>query len=77
MFLKNMLLKFIGKKVGGQIQKWGISKTKLVSIIGVLMYSIDRLAPAFGWDVKLGFSEKELLEFLGIWALRDGIDQKP
>ena len=72
--LKNLLLKFIGKKVQGKLEGWGVSKAKLVAVVGVLLYGIERLGPAFGFDLKIGFTEKELLEFLGIWALRDGMD---
>lgn len=72
--IKSLIARLIGKKVSAQLEKWGVSKTKLVAVVGVALYGIERLAPAFGWDVKVGFTEKELLEFLGIWALRDGMD---
>lgn len=71
--LMKMLIKMFGKKiVDSHMQKWGISKTKVVAVVGVLLYAAESLAPAFGWDFKVSDDLKQALIAAGLWTLKDG-----
>ena len=75
--LKNILMKLFGKKiVEGAIEKSGMSKTKIIAIIAAIIYAIETLAPAFGWDIKIPDGLFELLASTGLWTLREGVDKK-
>lgn len=72
MFAK-ILIKLFGKKiVEGALEKYGLSKTKVVAVIGVALYAIESLGPVFGWDIKIEPGLKEALLAAGLWTLKDG-----
>jgi steroid 5-alpha reductase family enzyme len=77
--LMKIVVKLFGKKIiDGALEKWGISKTKVVAVVGVLIYAVESLAPAFGWEFKIDPELKSALIAAGLWTLRDGMDpQKP
>lgn len=77
MFLK-LAIKLFGKKVvDGAIEKTGVSKTKLIAVVAVLLTAVETLSPAFGWDIKIPPEVYTLLAGSGLWTLRDGVDNKP
>lgn len=75
--IKKLFVKLLGKKIDGFLEKKGISKTKVIAVIGVLIYAIQTLAPQFGYEVKIPDSTFEILSALGLWTLRDAIKEKP
>ena len=76
--IKKFLGKLIGKKILGQLEKWGVSKTKVLSVLGVLVGVYEALAPVFDWPKAVGLEAKEIIEILFgsavAWSLRDGVD---
>lgn len=76
-FIKKLVVKMLGKKVDGALEKHGISKTKVIAIIGGLVMAYNQIGPSFAWPPI----PKEVLDFLGaagLWSLRDGmIASKP
>ena len=73
--LMKLVLKLFGKKmVEGAVEKSGLSKTKLIAVLAVLVTAIETLAPAFGWNIKIPPELLQLLAGAGLWTLRDGMD---
>lgn len=71
--LTRLLIKLFGKKiVDGALEKYGISKTKVIAVIAVALYAVDALAPAFGWNIKIDEDLKQALIAAGLWSLKDG-----
>ena len=70
--LSRMMLKLFGKRIiEGTLQKYGISKAKVILVVDVLLYATEAIAPQFGWHVDFG-QLKEALLAAGLWAARDG-----
>jgi len=69
------LVKMIGKRIDADLTKWGISKTKVIAWIGVLVVIVQKVGPLLGHPVVIPPDVFKLLEALGLWALRDGMDQ--
>ena len=73
-FIKNLFVKLVGKKLGGALEKTGLSKTKLTAVIGVIIYAVEHLGPVFGHPIVIPPDVYTLLGAVGLWSLRDGID---
>lgn len=74
--IMKLVVKLFGKKiVEGALEKWGISKTKIVAVVGVILYAVEALSPAFGWDIKISDDLKQALLAAGLWTLKDGMDK--
>lgn len=73
-WLKDLFYKIIGKKVEGDL---GIvdatSKAKLTAIIGVLLVAIPQISAAFGHPITIPDYVLKILEFAGLYAVRDAI----
>lgn len=72
--IKSFFIRLIGKRIEGKLEAWGISKAKLTAIVGVIIMAIDKLGPAFGHPIVIPPDVYKVLEFLGLWAVRDAID---
>lgn len=76
--LMKLVLKLFGKKIiDGAVEKSGMSKTKVIAVLAVLVTAVETLAPAFGWNIKIPPELLQLLAGAGLWTLRDGVDSKP
>lgn len=76
--LMKLIVKLFGKKiVDGAVEKSGLSKTKVIAVIAVIVTALETLAPAFGWNIKIPPELLQLLAGAGLWSLRDGVDNKP
>lgn len=73
-FIKKLIVKMLGKRIDGALDKHGISKTKIIAVIGVVVYAIQKLGPQFGWDIQIPPDAFEVLGALGLWTLKDGLD---
>lgn len=74
--LLKLAIKLFGKKIIEQgLEKTGISKTKIIAVVGVLITAIETLSPAFGWNVKIPPELYQLLAGAGLWTLKDGMDK--
>lgn len=72
--VKDLILKFIGKKVQTETgEMTEISRTKLIAVIGVVMFAAETLPKAFGLDFTVPQEVYRLLEMCGLWTLRDSI----
>ena len=70
-WLKNLIIKLIGKRLDGQLDKWHISKTKVVAVVSGLVAAYQGIAPTFGWP-PIPDDTFKILAALGLWALKDG-----
>jgi hypothetical protein len=73
MFQK-LIIRIIGKRLDANLDKWGISKTKIVAIIGVIIYGVEHLSPVFNHPITVPNDVYSVLGALGLWTLRDGQD---
>lgn len=76
-WIKNLFMKLVGKKLSDGLEKSGISKAKLTAIVAVLVIAIEKLGPAFGHPVVIPPEVFKFLEAVGLWSLRDALDNKP
>lgn len=73
-FIQKIALKLFGKKiVENNIEKFGLSKTKLAAAIYVVITAVETLSPAWGHPVVIPPVVKEFLAGVGLWALRDAV----
>lgn len=72
--LKLWLVKLIGKKLDDDLAKWGISKTKLIVWIGLIVMEAPKIGAALGHPFIVPSAVMEVLTALGLVALRDGMD---
>lgn len=73
-FIKNLIGKLIGKKLNtmtGQME--GVSRTKLIAVIGVIIAAIGPLSEAWGHPVTIPPEVLRVLEAAGLYTLRDSI----
>ena len=71
--LKNLIIKFIGKKLDAKLETWGISKAKIAGWLMFLLPAIEAGSSLAGHPVKILTPElKLMLEGFGFWALREG-----
>lgn len=71
--LKNMLMKLIGKKLDAKMEKMGVSKAKVIAVVGVILYAIQALSgPVFNHPIEIPTGVLEILASLGLWSMRDG-----
>lgn len=71
--MNRILFKLFGKKIiDGTLERYGVSKTKVVAIVAVLVYAVDTLAPVFGWNIHIPDDVKGALMAAGLWSLKDG-----
>lgn len=77
-WIKGLFMKLVGKKVSAGLEKSGISKAKLTAIVAVLVMAIDKLSgPVFGHPIVIPPEVFKFLEAVGLWSLRDALDNKP
>lgn len=70
--LKNLLVKLIGKRLDAALVRWGVSKGKVIAVLGVIVYAAKMLAPVFGYPITVPEGVEGILISLGLWALREG-----
>jgi hypothetical protein len=73
-FIKNLIAKLIGRKLNettGQME--GVSRTKLIAIIGVIIAAIPPLSTAWGHPIVIPPEILKFLEAAGLYTLRDSI----
>jgi hypothetical protein len=74
-WIKGLIAKLIGKNikntVDGELEKFHISKAKIVAILGVILPAIGPLSEALGHPVTVPDYVYKVLAGLGLWALRD------
>lgn len=76
--LFKLALKLFGKKiVDGAIEKTHLSRTKLIAVVGGLIFVIEKVLPAFGVNVVIPPEVYTLLGSAGLWTLSDKFDSKP
>ena len=73
-FLKNLIYKLVGKKVGeGTNQIDALSKAKLTAVIGVILTAIPPLSAAWGHPIIIPDYIYKILAAAGLWSVRDAI----
>ncbi len=76
--LMRLAIKLFGKKlIDGGIEKIGLSRTKLIAIVGGLIVLVEQVLPAFGVAVVIPPEVKEFLLAAGLWTLSDKHDSNP
>ena len=65
--LKNLIARFIGKQIG---EKIGLSKTKLVAIVYIIVNAVPIISQAWGHPVEVPAVILRMLEAAGLWSLR-------
>lgn len=73
-FIQKILMKLFGKTVDEDLQKMGISKTKVAMVIAILIPAAEQLFTVLGHPFHVPQGVKEALMAMGLWALKDGID---
>ena len=68
--IKNWLYKIVGKNIGDRL---GVSKTKVISVIAVILYAVETLSVAWGHPIAIPEDVYKLLAAGGLWTLRDAI----
>lgn len=68
--LKNLIAKLIGKQIGENL---GLSKTKLIAIVYVLVNAVPVLSAAWGHPVEVPPIVLRVLEAAGLWSMRDAV----
>jgi hypothetical protein len=78
-FIKKLIAGLIGKRlrvaVDGRLEKWDISKEKIVGVLAILLPVIEPLSQALGHPVKIGPDVYAILAGMGFWAKRDRDDK--
>lgn len=72
--IKRIVLKLFGKKVDEELQKFGISKTKVAMIVSILLPAVEQLSATLGHPIVIPQSYKDMLVAFGLWAMKDGLD---
>lgn len=73
-WIQKIALKLFGKKiVENNIEKYGVSKTKLAAAVFVIITAIETLSPAWGHPIVVPPTIKEFLAGVGLWTLRDAL----
>ena len=73
-WIQKIALKLFGKKiVENNIEKYGVSKTKLAAAIFVIITGVETLSPAWGHPIVIPPAIKEFLAGVGLWTLRDAL----
>lgn len=73
-WFKTAMLKLFGKKiVENNIEKYGLSKTKLTAAIYVIITAVEVLSPQWGHPIVVSPEIKQFLAGVGLWTLRDSI----
>lgn len=73
-FIQKILMKLFGKTVDEDLQKMGVSKTKIAMVVAILIPAIEQLSVQFGHPFHVPQGIKDALIAMGLWALKDGID---
>lgn len=68
--LRNLIAKLIGKQIG---EKLGVSKTKLVAIVYVIVSAVPILSTAWGHPIEVPPVVLRVLEAAGLWSMRDAV----
>lgn len=68
--LRNLIAKLIGKQIG---DKLGISKTKIVAIVYVIVNAVPVLSQAWGTPIEVPAVVLRMLEAAGLWTMRDAL----
>lgn len=68
--LKNLIAKLIGKQIGENL---GVSKTKLVAIVYVIVNAVPILSTAWGNPIEVPPVVLRVLEAAGLWSMRDAV----
>ena len=76
-FFESLLVKFIGKRIDADLTKWGISKAKVAVWVGIIVVEAPRIAAALGHPIVIPPDVLQALTLLGLWGLRDGMDNAP
>lgn len=71
-FIESFVVKLIGKRLDNQLEKWHISKTKVISWLGAIVAIVPPISVAVGHPIVIPPSVFEFLGALGLWALKDG-----
>lgn len=76
--LLKLAMKLFGKKLINEgVEKIGLSKTKLIAIVGGTIFLIEKVLPAFGVVVTIPPDVYTLLGSAGLWTLSDKFDSQP
>lgn len=67
---KNLIARIVGKQLG---EKLGVSKTKLIAIVYVVVNAVPVLSTAWGHPVEVPPVVLRMLEAAGLWSMRDSI----
>lgn len=68
--LRNLIAKLIGKQLG---EKLGVSKTKLIAIVYVIVNAVPVISTAWGHPVEVPPVVLRMLEAAGLWSMRDAL----
>jgi hypothetical protein len=73
-FIKNLIYKLIGKKVGDETNEMTVpSKTKLTAVIAVILAAIPPISLAWGHPIEIPDYVYKILGAAGLWTMRDAI----
>jgi len=67
-FFESLLVKFIGKYLDADLQKWHVSKAKVIAIIAAILPAVPSIAASIGYPVTIPPVVYEILTALGLWA---------
>lgn len=68
--LRNLIAKLIGKQIG---EKLGVSKTKLIAVVYVIVNAVPVLSTAWGQPMEVPPVVLRMLEAAGLWSMRDSL----
>ncbi len=73
-FIQKIAMKLFGKTIDKDLEKFGISKTKVAMIVAILIPAAEQLSVALGHPFHVPQGVKDALMAMGLWALKDGLD---
>lgn len=71
--IERLTAQFLGKRIDAQLDKWKISKTKVIALLAVLIPIIPKVGEAVGYTIVIPKEVYEVLAGLGLWFLRDSV----
>ena len=71
-FFEGLVAKAIGKRIDQNLDKWHISKAKVIAWVAFAVTITPQVSALLGHPVQVPDEVLKLLAALGLWALKDG-----